>query len=208
MKTYKIKQLIKEICRDGAGIVTTDNGNGSGGPGFVEPDTLSELLSAGEFDDAEQVAFDESLARESFGLVGVDYDADTAWIQIEFSRNNDGYHHIAWIWDLAAGGADVEATARLSRQIDRLRDDGLLAGGACSTDAETGVVTLDIERWAEGTRTMTSAGRRELAAEEAAEREILELVEKLGYRAEANGHGDGANGKITSYLINEVAVNE
>jgi hypothetical protein len=94
-----IKSVIRDIINQGAGIVYADAGNGSGGPGYAGPDTLQEMLDAGDFDDVSIVNLDRELLDSSFKLVGQDPE-DTDWVQIEFSwgEGDNPYHQIAWIW--------------------------------------------------------------------------------------------------------------
>ncbi|MFX0200516.1 MAG: hypothetical protein ACFFCW_30730 [Candidatus Hodarchaeota archaeon] len=94
-----IKKIIKRIIDDQVGMIYTDAGNGSGGPGFAEPDTLQEMLDLGNFDDAEIVDFDRELFEDAAGgIASVD---DTEWVQIEFNWSDETqnpYHQIGWIW--------------------------------------------------------------------------------------------------------------
>lgn len=97
METEKIKEIIENIVNDGSGIICTDRGSGSGGPGYADSEELRRMLDAGAFEDARVVDFDESLARDSFAGQ-CEYDEDTEWIQIEFN-DGDLWCQIAWIWE-------------------------------------------------------------------------------------------------------------
>jgi len=97
MNAEKIKETLARIANDGCGVIITDAGNGSAGPGYIHPDTIRHMLASGDFDDAIAVEFDEALARESFAGQAVFFES-TAWTQIEFGRR-DGYVRIAWIWE-------------------------------------------------------------------------------------------------------------
>ena len=101
MKTQKIKRLIRNIIQDNTGIIYNDTGNGAGGPGFADPDTLQEMLAAGNFDDAIEVACDINALRDSIcDGVAVDIDG-TDWRQIEFNYSDcTDYNMIAWIWEV------------------------------------------------------------------------------------------------------------
>jgi len=96
--TINIPARIREIADDGCGVVLNDEGNGSGGPNYADPDTLREMLEAGSFADAVQVPCDEELRRATFGALEMGDDEQTHWVQIEFGRLDDGYYHIAWLW--------------------------------------------------------------------------------------------------------------
>jgi len=93
-----IEEKIKDIVRQGAGIVYNDDGPGTGGPGYATPETIKEMIEAGDFADAEIVPLDADLQKYSFESVECPLCDETEWIQIEFSRKDNGYHQIAWIW--------------------------------------------------------------------------------------------------------------
>ena len=97
MKTEQIKMMIASIIHEGSGVVYTDEGSGSGGPGFADAETLQDMLDIGAFDDAIAVDMDESLAIDSFANQ-CEFDKDTDWTQIEYSYDDNGYNQIAWIW--------------------------------------------------------------------------------------------------------------
>jgi hypothetical protein len=98
MKTSEIKNILLVIANDQCGIILTDRGSGSAGPGYAGPDLILSMMDNGDFDDATTVAFDEELARESFAGQCKFDDAETEWIQIEFNCR-DNYRQIAWIWE-------------------------------------------------------------------------------------------------------------
>ncbi len=99
MKVSEIKKIIESIVNDGTGIVYDDDGSGCGGPGYLEPETLTEMLQKGEFDDAAIVKFDEELATNAFAHTSCRWqESDSDLIQIEFNFSENGYHLIAWIW--------------------------------------------------------------------------------------------------------------
>ena len=99
MKASDIKAAIEGIIGDGAGIVYTDDGSGSGGPGYASPDCLRGMIDTGSFDDAVVVALDLDLARDSFASQCA-FDAGTDWTQIEYDYGDNGYRQIAWIWSV------------------------------------------------------------------------------------------------------------
>jgi len=96
MKTEQIKMMIASIIHEGSGVVYTDEGSGSGGPGFADAETLQDMLDIGAFDDATQVPMDFNLARSSFAHQ-CEFDRTTVWIQIAYSVRSLGYNQIAWI---------------------------------------------------------------------------------------------------------------
>jgi hypothetical protein len=48
-----IESMIKAIIADGCGVYTNDAGNGCGGPGFLGPQELEEMLEADDFAEFE-----------------------------------------------------------------------------------------------------------------------------------------------------------
>jgi len=93
----KIKKMLQAIANDGCGIISDDEGSGCGGPGYIDSDTINEMLNNGDFDDAVIVDFDEDMARSAHSTL-CEFDEGTEWAQIEFNRHDDGYYQIAWIW--------------------------------------------------------------------------------------------------------------
>lgn len=100
MTTKEIKKIIEAIINDSSGVVCDDDGNGCGGPGYLNPDTLILMLDTGDFDDAVEVDFDIVAAKKAF-LSQCKFDKDTKWIQIEFNHSNNGYYQFAWVWNPA-----------------------------------------------------------------------------------------------------------
>ena len=99
MRADQIKQAVESIINDGAGIIFTADGSGSGGPGYADPDTLREMIDNGDFDDAAVVDMDVQLARDSFAGQ-CEFDPDTDWTQIECNYGDNGYRQIMWIWEV------------------------------------------------------------------------------------------------------------
>jgi hypothetical protein len=98
MRNEQVKKTIEAIINDGSGMIYTDDGSGSGGPGYADGDTLREMMDRGDFDDAVVVEMDEALARDSFAGQ-CEYDEDTEWTQIEYGYGDNNYRRIGWIWD-------------------------------------------------------------------------------------------------------------
>ena len=95
----EIKRMLKAIANDGCGIISDDEGSGCAGPGFINSETILEMLDNGDFDDAIIVNFDEDMAREAFQDL-CEFVEDTEWTQIEFNQHDNGYCQIAWIWEV------------------------------------------------------------------------------------------------------------
>ena len=89
---------ILAIIHDGCGIVTDDEGNGCAGPSYLDAETLDDMHSSDAFITASVEDFDEARARYAFESVGVSYDPDTTWIQVELQRNTQGWRQVGWIW--------------------------------------------------------------------------------------------------------------
>ena len=81
----EIKTIIENIIESGLYVFYTDAGNGSGGPGSADTETLQEMLTAGDFNDAEQVEYDPEQFWGVYGLIAnstrTEFDANpTEWI--------------------------------------------------------------------------------------------------------------------------------
>ena len=88
----------------------------------------------------------------------------------------------------------------VNKAINAARDACMIAGGIAYADEADGRLKVEIERWREGTRTLSGKGRAEIAAEDAAEREIVEIAEKAeGSKLVPCGGGDGQKGSIIIY---------
>jgi len=73
MNTEQIKARLNEIADDNLGIVYTDYGSGSAGPGFVDSNILREMCAAGDFNDVVRVPMDEDLAIGAFSDTGIKF---------------------------------------------------------------------------------------------------------------------------------------
>lgn len=97
--------------------------------------------------------------------------------------------------------AAIEARIKdLVRSAVLARDTSIYAAVDADDNVIPGCWQLSVARWRENARTLNAEGRAELAAEEAAERELVELASALGTVAkDCDGAGNGCT--ITGYTI-------
>jgi len=85
--TKTVTEIVEAIIADGCGVYTTDGGNGCGGPGYLDPDTLQDMLEAEELDDYEFIGARTWDDREETG----DIIESTLW------AHNDEHNETHWL---------------------------------------------------------------------------------------------------------------
>lgn len=98
------------------------------------------------------------------------------------------------------------ALLAIEKKIKQLVSDVVLAPGTAiylADDADgnpTSNYRIDIHRYRENARTLNEAGRAELAAEDAAVGELVNLAGEIG-TVTRDGDGSGEYGPITCYAV-------
>lgn len=96
MDNFAIQARLQEISRRGAGIVTSN--------GYIDPDSLAEMLANNEFADATTVDLNADLMAQCYTNHGLPLDANVAQIEWYFDASEDDLerpdcHHTAWVWE-------------------------------------------------------------------------------------------------------------
>jgi hypothetical protein len=170
MNTAEIKNILKDIIEDDCGLVYTDAGNGSGGPGYADNATLLEMLESGNFEDAALVPTNKKLLRETYALVGAPLYTKTRWFQIEFAWGDgpNPYHKIAWIWQVNKPEPKPVTSIRLNPDLSARLD----AEAKRQRRTRNNLIELILEDWLDAREEKTMNREQSVAKEFFKESEI------------------------------------
>lgn len=96
MTPQEIRRRLQDLAAKGHGVVFTDAGSGSAGPGYADSATLRQMLEAGDFEEAEVEPLSAPLQAVSFAAAGAHLDSQAAWAQIRYAWRPH-YSQVCWL---------------------------------------------------------------------------------------------------------------
>lgn len=106
-----IRELATDIIADQDSVYANDAGQGSGGPGMIDGETLAALVESGEIDDYEIITGEEAAEIIDATLAALvprdqyDLAASVRWIVARRTADDGGsnpYRHYLILWDTEA----------------------------------------------------------------------------------------------------------